>query len=129
MRRLCALGALALLAAGCGGSSGVAAKAKPARITVLAAASLVDVLPRIDPAPRYSFDGSDVLAYQIEQRAPADVYLAASPKYPEALHAKGLVGPPRVFATNELVLVVPRANRAGIRSVLGRRISLASASA
>ncbi|HET7045918.1 MAG TPA: molybdate ABC transporter substrate-binding protein [Gaiellaceae bacterium] len=116
--RLCGALLLALLLAGCGGASGAAGP----RLTVLAASSLTDVLPRIDPEARYSFGGSDELAFQVEQGAPADVYLAASPTYPAELHAKGLVERPRVFATNELVLVVPRANPAGIKSVrdLGR---------
>jgi molybdate transport system substrate-binding protein len=49
-------------------------------VTVFAAASLTEVLPRIDKAPRYSFAGSDQLALQIRQGAPADVYAAASPR-------------------------------------------------
>ncbi len=92
-----------------------------AKLTVFAAASLTGVFPQIDKAPRYSFAGSDQLAFQIEQGAPADVYAAASSKYPQQLHAKGLVSKPRVFATNELVLIVPRANEAGIRSVYDLR--------
>jgi molybdate transport system substrate-binding protein len=92
-----------------------------AKLTVLAATSLTGVLPQIDKAPRYSFAGSDQLAFQITEGAPADVYAAASPKYPEQLYAKGLVFKPQEFATNELVLIVPRANRAGIRSVFDLR--------
>jgi molybdate transport system substrate-binding protein len=92
-----------------------------AKLTVFAASSLTGVFPQIDNAPRYSFAGSDQLAFQITQGAPADVYAAASPKYPDQLRAKGLVYKPRVFATNELVLIVPRANKAGIRSVYDLR--------
>jgi molybdate transport system substrate-binding protein len=92
-----------------------------AKLTVFAAASLTSVFPQIDSGPRYSFAGSDQLAFQITQGAPADVYAAASPKYPDQLHARGLVHKPRVFATNELVLIVPRANEAGIRSVYDLR--------
>jgi molybdate transport system substrate-binding protein len=92
-----------------------------AKLTVFAAASLTGVFPQVDNAPRYNFAGSDQLAFQIEQGAPADVFAAASPKYPDALHAKGLLTKPRVFATNELVLIVPRANEAGIRSVYDLR--------
>jgi molybdate transport system substrate-binding protein len=92
-----------------------------AKITVFAAASLTGVFPQVDKAPRYSFAGSDQLAFQIEQGAPADVFAAASPKYPDELHAKGLLTKPRVFATNELVLIVPRANDAGIHSVYDLR--------
>jgi molybdate transport system substrate-binding protein len=92
-----------------------------AKLTVLAASSLTSVFPQIDNATRYSFAGSDQLAFQITQGAPADVYAAASPKYPGQLHAKGLVYRPRVFATNELVLIVPRANEADLRSVYDLR--------
>jgi molybdate transport system substrate-binding protein len=92
-----------------------------AKLTVFAASSLTSVFPQIDNAPRYSFAGSDQLAFQITQGAPADVYAAASPKYPDQLRAKGLVYEPRVFATNELVLIVPRANKAGVRSVFDLR--------
>jgi len=92
-----------------------------AKLTVFAAASLTSVFPQIDRAPRYEFAGSDQLSFQITQGAPADVFAAASPKYPDQLYARGLVYKPRVFATNELVLIVPRANEAGIRSVYDLR--------
>jgi molybdate transport system substrate-binding protein len=90
-------------------------------ITVFAAASLTDVFPRIDRAPRYSFAGSDQLALQLRQGAPVDVYAAASPKYPELLYHQGLVRKPQVFATNRLVVLVPKANPAGIHSVYNLR--------
>ena len=90
-------------------------------VTVFAAASLSQVFPRIDRAPRYSFAGSDQLALQLQQGAPADVYAAASPKYPELLYRKGLLRKPRAFATNRLVVLVPRANPAQIRSVYDLR--------
>ena len=90
-------------------------------LSVFAAASLSEVFPRIDRAPRFSFAGSDQLALQLEQGAPADVYAAASPKYPEALYRKGVLRKPRVFATNRLVVLVPRANPARVRSVYDLR--------
>ena len=90
-------------------------------ITVFAAASLTQVFPRIDRAPRYSFAGSDQLALQLRQGAPADVYAAASPKYPELLYRHGLLRKPQVFATNRLVVLVPKANPARIRSVYDLR--------
>jgi molybdate transport system substrate-binding protein len=86
-------------------------------VTVFAAASLTEVLPIIDKHARYSFGGSDQLAFQIQQGAPADVYAAASAKYPELLYRQGLVQKPIPFATNTLVLIVPRSNAAGIHSV------------
>jgi molybdate transport system substrate-binding protein len=91
------------------------------RITVFAAASLTDVFPRVDKAPRYSFAGSDQLALQIQQGAPADVFAAASPKYPELLYRNGLLRKPVVFATNKLVVVVPRSNPARVSSVYDLR--------
>jgi molybdate transport system substrate-binding protein len=86
-------------------------------LSVLAAASLTQVLPIIDKLPRYSFGGSDQLAFQIQQGAPADVYAAASPKYPDLLYRQGLVQKPVPFATNTLVLIVPKSNPADIHSV------------
>jgi molybdate transport system substrate-binding protein len=83
----------------------------------LAAASLTKVFPQIDPNARYTFGGSGALETQIEQGAPADVFAAASPKQPAQLLAKGLVDKPVEFATNTLVLIVPRANPAHIHSV------------
>lgn len=91
------------------------------QITALAAASLTEVFPRIDKTPRYSFAGSDQLALQIRQGAPADVYAAASPKYTQLLYRDGLVQKPVVFATNKLIVLVPRSNPAGIRSVYDLR--------
>ena len=105
----------------------VAALALPASvsggtpITVFAAASLTEVLPRIDKSPRYSFAGSDQLAIQIQQGAPADVFAAASPKQPELLFRAGFVRKPVVFATNRLIVLVPRSNPAHIQSVYDLR--------
>jgi molybdate transport system substrate-binding protein len=84
---------------------------------VLAAASLTEVLPRIEPDGRYSFAGSNQLAQQIRQGAPFDVFLSASPQYTQALHAEGLVRRPVAFASNSLVVIVPRSNPARIRTV------------
>ncbi len=85
--------------------------------TVLAAASLTKVFPQIDPSAKYTFGGSGALETDIEQGAPADVFAAASPKQPAALLAKGLVDKPVKFATNTLVLIVPKSNPAHISSV------------
>ena len=100
------------LVAGCGGSD-----AGGGPLQVYAAASLAEVFPEIDGNPSFSFAGSDELAAQIREGAPADVYAAASSKYPQELYDEGLVGEPVTFATNQLVLIVPRANPGGIESV------------
>ena len=115
MRRLLAVTAIAL--------AFPATTAAGGPITVFAAASLTQVFPRIDRAPRYSFAGSDQLALQLQQGAPADVYAAASPKYPELLYRNGLLRRPVVFATNKLIVIVPRANPARVSSVYDLRRS------
>jgi molybdate transport system substrate-binding protein len=85
--------------------------------TVLAAASLTKVFPEIAPNAKYTFGGSGALETDIEQGAPADVFAAASPKQPAELAAKGLVDKPVEFATNTLVMIVPKDNPARIKSV------------
>jgi molybdate transport system substrate-binding protein len=89
---------LLLLAAGCGGSG-------EHEVTVYAASSLTEAFEELAPDARFNFAGSDELATQIREGARADVYAAASPRYPDELRAEGLVERPRVFATNRLVLV------------------------
>ena len=94
------------------------ASARPnAQITVYAAASLTDVFPKIDPGQRYQFGGSNTLAAQITQGAPADVFASANTTLPNQLFSKGLCSRPVVFTRNTLVVVVPKANPAKIRSV------------
>ncbi len=90
-------------------------------LNVFAAASLTDVFPKIDDSERYSFAGSDQLALQIRQGAPADVFASASPKYTELAYRDGYVRKPVVFATNRLILLVPRSNPADIKSVYDLR--------
>jgi molybdate transport system substrate-binding protein len=100
-------------------TAGSAQTAPSAQITVFAAASLTDVFPKIDSSPRYSFAGSNTLAAQITQGAPADVFASANMTLPNQLFAKGLCSKPVVFTRNTLVIVVPRSNPANIRNVYG----------
>jgi molybdate transport system substrate-binding protein len=97
-----------------------------ARPVVLAAASLAEVLPRIFPEASYSFGSSNSLAEQIRRGAPFDVYLSASPAYTQALNKAQVVRKPVAFATNSLVVIVPRSNPARIKTVfdLARRSKL-----
>ena len=97
---------------GCGGSDSAGGP-----VDVYAAASLAEVFPQIEPDARFSFAGSDELATQIREGARADVYAAASSKYPQELFAEDLVEEPVTFASNRLVLIVPRANPSAIESV------------
>jgi molybdate transport system substrate-binding protein len=108
------LGIVLLAAAGCGGD-GVA---EGGPVTVFAASSLTQAFEELDPGARFNVAGSDALALQIREGAPADVYAAASTTYPAELRKAGLVEEPRVFATNRLVLIVPQGNPAGIEAVL-----------
>jgi molybdate transport system substrate-binding protein len=109
-----AVAALVVAVAGCGGddsASGGSGGGKPA-LTVSAAASLKAAFTEYgqrfqDASARFSFAGSDELAAQIEKGVKPDVFAAANTKLPDALHAKGLVEPPTVFAGNRLVLAVP----------------------
>ncbi len=94
-----------------------ATPAPQAQITVFAAASLTDVFPKIDKHPRYSFAGSNQLAVQIQQGAPADVFASASLTLPQALADKYLCSKPVVLTRNKLVVIVPKKNRAKIRTV------------
>jgi molybdate transport system substrate-binding protein len=90
-------------------------------LQVFAAASLTNVFPRIDDAARYQFGGSNTLAAQISQGAPADVFASANTTLAWQLYAKHLVTKPVVFTRNNLVLIVPRSNPARIRSVTDLR--------
>ena len=105
-----ALIALALLV----GMVGAARAAEP---TVYAAASLTESFPKIDSSARYSFGGSNTLALQIRQGAPADVFASAAPNFTQELFAAGLVERPEFLAFNRLALIVPRSNPADIDSV------------
>jgi molybdate transport system substrate-binding protein len=93
---------------------------------VLAAASLKNVLPPIGSSFTedhlgvtfsFSFAGTDQLAAQIEQGAPADVFAGANTNYGDQLASASLIAPYKVFCTNRLVLVRPASNPAGITSL------------
>jgi molybdate transport system substrate-binding protein len=113
--------ALALIAlaavAGRASASQRAHGAARAQLTVYAASSLTDVFPKIDPSQKYSFGGSNALAAKITLGAPADVFASANLTLPNQLFSKGLCSQPVVFTRNTLVIVVPTANPANIRSV------------
>jgi molybdate transport system substrate-binding protein len=104
------------LVAACGGGDDSEAVSGE-QLTVFAAASLTEVFPQIDPTPLYNFAGSDELAAQIREGAPADVFASANARFPDELFDEDLVEEPQVFATNRLVLIVPEANPAGLDAV------------
>ncbi len=113
MRVLICILALLVFAA-CGGE-GSGSASEP--LTIFAASSLTEVFPQLDGDARYQFAGSDDLALQLREGAQADVFAAASPKYPTELHDMGVVDEPVVFATNELILIVPSDNPGDVHSV------------
>jgi molybdate transport system substrate-binding protein len=94
-------------------------------LNVFAAASLTAAFPQIDRSEHYSFAGSDTLAAQIRQGAPADVFASANTSLPDGLYSAGLVQKPVTFATNKLVVIVPKSNPAGIHTVFDLRIAKA----
>lgn len=118
-----------LLAAVAGSAAGATRKASPPTLNVFAAASLSHAFPamvapfkRAYPSHKnlrfvFNFQGTDVLVQQIEQGAPADVFAGASTKYGTQLYKDGFVYSPWLFARNKLCVIVPAANRAGIRTL------------
>jgi molybdate transport system substrate-binding protein len=135
MSTRCATAALvlvtALAAAACGGSSaggGSAGGGSGGTVNVFAAASLVNAFGTLAKTyeqrhpgwnVRLNLAGTDQLEAQVLQHAPADVFAGASPKYPEILQAKKLLGATTDFASNSLVLVTPKSNPAHITSPAG----------
>jgi len=115
VRRGLAFGVALVAAAGL--ATGFTSARAEGPATVFAAASLTDVFPRVSPSSHFQFGGSNQLALQITRGAPADVFASASPIHTQELFRSGLVEKPRGFATNSLVLAVPRSNPAKIRTV------------
>jgi molybdate transport system substrate-binding protein len=101
-----------------------AAVASP--LTIYGAASLKGALEQMKTAWEaknpgstltISTDSSSALETQIEQGAPADVFLSADTSNPRKLTDKGLAdGSGENFAGNVLTVIVPTANPAGIQS-------------
>jgi molybdate transport system substrate-binding protein len=91
------------------------------RLTIYAASSLTEVFPRIDRRPAYNFAGSNQLVLQIRQGAPADIFASAAPTFAQDLYRERRVEKPRTFASNRLVLAIPRSNPAGVSSVFDLR--------
>jgi molybdate transport system substrate-binding protein len=106
-----------LLLLGAPAASARSHAAKRAQITVYAAASLTNVFPAIDKNEKYSFGGSNALAAQIEQGAPADVFASANMTLPLKLNKEGDCSKPVVFTRNRLVMVVPSSNPAHIHNI------------
>jgi molybdate transport system substrate-binding protein len=121
-----AVAAIALAACGggdddSGGSSGAASSGE---IKVFAAASLTAAFTRIGEQftaanggtkVTFNFAGSQALATQVQQSAPADVF--ASADIPNMDKVKDLVGTPQNFASNQLQIVVEQGNPKNIQGL------------
>jgi len=116
--------ALCVVLAGC--ASGTSSN--PKSFTVFAASSLTDAFTEIgrnfqdanpDLRVAVNFAGSQILRTQIEAGAGADVFASANPDEMDSLVAAKLVDPtaPQVFLTNDLVVIVPATNPAGLHSL------------
>src|SRR5688572_11689213 len=113
---LAATSVLVVLTAACA-SAPSATTAAPIELTVYAAASLKGALEEIAPAYVLEAPGvtlavstgaSSTLRTQIEQGAPADVFLSADTQQPAALVERGLATDvSRAFAANELTIIIP----------------------
>jgi molybdate transport system substrate-binding protein len=105
----------------------------PPTLNVFAAASLTEAFRELGRTleqrrpglkVQFNFAGSQQLAAQIEQGAPADVFASADQRWMDFVKEKGLVkGEAPVFARNRLVVIVPKTNPARIDALpdLARR--------
>jgi molybdate transport system substrate-binding protein len=64
---------------------------------------------------RFNFAGSQELRTQLEQGAPADVFISADQRQMEEAAKAALVGPAQLLVSNTPVLIVPRSNPAGLK--------------
>jgi molybdate transport system substrate-binding protein len=98
------------------------------RLTVFAAASLTEAFTAIGAQfeaahPNvqvvFNYAGSQQLAYQLAQGAPADVYASGNQRQMQAVVQSGRASARevRIFAHNRLVVVFPADNPAGIREL------------
>ena len=123
-----------LLLVGCRGTQGEQTQDKPTgdepmqgepkELTILAAASLTETFADLEHAYEeahpevdvmVSVAGSQVLRLQIEQGARADLFASADERHVDALKAVRLLDESEVFAHNQLVVVVPEDDPAGIQ--------------
>jgi molybdate transport system substrate-binding protein len=118
----------ALVLAACGGgdddSGGGSASGSSNEIKVFAAASLTAAFTKLGEQyssanggtkVTFNFAGSQALATQIQQAAPADVF--ASADIPNMDKVKDLVATPQNFASNQLQIVVENGNPRNVKGL------------
>jgi len=107
-----------------GGDTSSGQAAQKTQISIAAATSLTDAFneiagqfeaehPEIDIA-EINYDGSSTLATQITSGAPVDVFASADERNMQTVSGAGLSREPQIFATNTLVIAVPKGNPAKV---------------
>ncbi|MBA3946637.1 MAG: molybdate ABC transporter substrate-binding protein [Herpetosiphonaceae bacterium] len=120
--------AMTAVAAVSAATTAATSSAAGGELTVFAAASLTDAFRQIGKNfaaansgsnVTFNFAGSQQLAQQIGQGAPADVFAAASAKTMNDVITSGQVvsGTQRTFVRNRLVVVFPKDNPAGVKAL------------
>lgn len=112
----------------------VASAAPPPPVTVFAAASLKNALDDVGAAytaqttgaVKFSYAASGTIARQVEQGAPADVYISADSEWMDYLQKRALIVPAsrRDLLTNHLALIAP--TKSTVRLRLRRNVPLAA---
>ena len=104
------------------------ATARPAKLSIFAAASLTDAFGEIGKlfeaahpgvTIAFNFAGSQQLAQQINEGAPADVFASANSKQMDTVIQAGRIGDgtQHAFARNRLVVIYPQDNPARLREL------------
>lgn len=125
-RALAALATVAVLVplAACGGGDDKAGKGGKTELTVLGASSLTDVFKAAgkayeeehpDTKVNFSFAGSQELAAQVKQGAPADALVTADTRTMDSL--QGETSEPTVIAKNRLVITTGEGNPKKVQSL------------
>ena len=131
LSRRAIIGGLASLAI----ASGSAMASAPEPVTVFAAASLKNALDEVGAAytaqtrcpVKFSYAASGAIARQIEQGAPADIYISADSEWMDYLQKRSLIADKsrRDLLTNHLALIAPA--KSTVRLKLRQGVPLAAA--
>ena len=123
IRLAAVLAATALVLAACGGGDDAGGSSGASEIKVFAAASLTAAFNELGlqytaaegTKVTFNFAGSQALATQIQQGAPADVFASADTTNMDKV--RDLVGAPQSFASNLLQIVVEKGNPKGVKGL------------